>query len=112
MDEFQGHLVTKIQSWDWIPACLTPGSWVGVGAWQSPIPLNRLNPVSSPYEHWDLEMTELKANRSQSLEDNLGFFQRKEFNRSRLSIIAGLRMSFSASKLVFLGMISDLGIKL
>ena len=36
----------------------------------------------SPYQHWDLETTELKAYRLQSLENNLGFFQWKELNRS------------------------------
>lgn len=90
-DEFLGHMVTKEQRWDWIPGCLTLESLGKCGLVAQPTFPKQAEFTFRPYQHWDLEATELKARRSQSLENNLGSFQWKELNRLALSIIAGLK---------------------
>jgi len=67
-----------------------PRAWLGWAHETDQVPYTVI-PLSGPYQHWVLETTQLKAHRSQNLENNLGSFQRKESNRSCLSIIAGLK---------------------
>lgn len=51
--EFQGHMVIKEQSWNWIVQVQRASSKM------DPSPLNTLNLHSGPYKRWDPEIMEV-----------------------------------------------------